>query len=429
VSLTEKKIRKLITAGERARVADSGPNGTKGLYLCVDSERAASWSFRFQLGHKSRWMGLGSARDFSLSEARARAREQRQKLADRIDPLSARRAERAEQAAKVNTMAFGTAAESWHAMMSPRWSSRRHADDVRNRLTRWVVPLIGKIDVATLETTHVLRVLQQEVGGGEGKSFWTAHAVAASRVRGDIEQILNWCAVAGYRPTSLPNPARWAGHLALLLPAPRSVSPVQGHTAMRYQDIPALMARLAKHQSIGARAAEFLILTAGRLGEVTGAKWIEIDISECMWTLPPSRMKSRKEHKQPLSTEAIKLLQNLPREAENPFVFIGREGAALSQSTLREVMRREGHDGTTIHGFRSSFSDWAHERSAHSNIVVEMCLAHTVGSAVERSYRRSDLIQKRRALMSEWARFCTTPPVSRADKTGQQKVIGIGTRR
>jgi integrase len=423
--LTEKKIRKLITAGERARVADSGPNGTKGLYLCVDSERAASWCFRFQLGHKSRWMGLGSARDFSLSEARTRAREQRQKLADKIDPLTARQAERAGQAAKT-TITFAEAAEQWHTMMSPKWSSARHTADVRARLGRWANPIIGKIDIAALETTHVLRVLQREIGG-EGKSFWSAHAVAAARLRGDIEQILNWCGVAGYRSTSAPNPARWAGHLALLLPAPRAVSPVQGHTAMRYQDIPALMARLAKHQSIGARAAEFLILTAGRLGEVTGAKWSEIDIDGGMWTLPPSRMKSRKEHKQPLSKEAIKLLQNLPREAGNPFVFIGREGMALSQSTLREVMRREGQDGTTIHGFRSSFSDWAHERTAHSNIVVEMCLAHTVGSAVERSYRRSDLIQKRRALMNEWARYCVSSPV--AQVTDQQKVTPIGSAR
>jgi integrase len=140
-------------------------------------------------------------------------------------------------------------------------------------------------------------------------------------------------------------------------------------------------------------------------------------------------MKSRKEHKQPLSKEAIKLLQNLPREVGNPFVFIGREGAALSQSTLREVIRREGHDGITIHGFRSSFSDWAHERTAHSNIVVEMCLAHTVGSAVERSYRRSDLIQKRRALMNEWGKFCVTPPVAQPDKADQQNVITIGARR
>jgi integrase len=193
---------------------------------------------------------------------------------------------------------------------------------------------------------------------------------------------------------------------------------------MRYQDIPSLMARLARRESLGARALEFLILTAGRLGEVTDAKWSEIDLGECMFMLPPARMKSRKEHKQPLSKEAIKLLQNLPREGGNPFVFIGREGAALSQSTLREVMRREGHDGTTIHGFRSSFSDWAHERTAHSNIVVEMCLSHTVGSAVERSYRRSDLIQKRRALMNEWAKFCLSP---RAEVDGD--VVAIGSVR
>jgi integrase len=425
VSLTEKKIRKLITAGERARVADSGPNGTKGLYLCVDSERAASWCFRFQLGGRSRWMGLGSARDFSLAEARARAREQRQRLADKIDPLSARRAERAGQAART-TITFAEAAEQWHTMMSPKWSSARHTADVYNRLRRWTFPIIGKTDVAALETQHVLKVLQQEVDKDE-QNFWTAHAVLAARLRADVEQILDWAAVGQYRSTTAPNPARWNGHLALLLPAPRSVAPTKRHVALPYKSVPMLMSKLAKHQGVTAKALMFLILSAARLGEAVNATWDEIDFDENLWVVPASRMKARREWRQPLAPQIIELLKNLPTELNNKYLFIGREGTKLSQDALRQVLRREGYGDVTLHGFRSSFADFSHERTSHTGIVVEMSLAHSVGSQTERSYRRSDLIQKRRALMNEWAKFCLTPPA--AAPKADQKVVPIGARR
>jgi len=354
-------------------------------------------------------MGLGSVRDFCLSEARARALEQRQKLADRIDPLAARQSERSAQAAKANALTFREAAAAWHETMSPRWSSAKHTEIVRNRLSKWVIPLIGACAVAEIETPDVLKVLQQPV---KDAAFWVAHAVTASRVRNDVEQILSWCGVAGYRPATAPNPAKWAGHLALLLPAPRSVAPTQGHAAMRYQDIPALMARLAQYQSLGTRALQFLILTGARISEVVGARRDEIDFNEALWIVPASRMKARREWRQPLAPEVVKLLRSLPREPDNEFIFIGREGAGLSEKAIRQVPRREGHDygDVTVHGFRSSFSTWANEKTAHSNHAIELSLAHQIGSETERAYQRSDLLQKRRALMAEWAKYCTTLP-------------------
>jgi integrase len=423
MSLSEKKIRKLITAGERARVTDSSPNGTRGLYLCVDSKAAASWTFRYQLDGKSHWLGLGPARDFTLSEARVRAREQRQKLADKIDPLTTRRAERLAQATKANAITFRDAAATWHETMSPRWSSAKHAEIVRSRLSKWVVPLIGVRAVAEIETPDVLRVLQQSV---KDETFWVAHAVTASRVRNDIEQILSWCGVAGYRSATASNPAKWAGHLALMLPAPRSVTPTQRYAAMRYQDIPALMARLMELESLGAGALQFLILTGARITEVARARWEEIDFNEALWTVPASRMKARREWRQPLAPQVVDLLKSLPTEANNKYLFIGREGAELSSNTIRQTLRREGHGDATVHGFRSAFSDWAHETTAFNAHTIELSLAHQIGSETERAYRRTDLLTKRRELMTAWAGHCLSPPGTQSDTAYQQKAVLIG---
>jgi integrase len=426
MSLTEKRIARALTAGKRARLADSGTAGVRGLYLCVDGKAAASWAFRYQLNHSSHWMGLGSTQAFNLAEARERARAARQKLADGIDPLATRQAERAAREAKqASVITFAEAAKRWHAAMSPKWTSPKHASQVIDRLTKWVVPIIGKHDVAAVDTPEVMKILQQEVGE-EGKSFWSAHAVTASRVRRDIQQVLDWAAVGGYRPATLPNPARWTGHLAHLLSPPRAVRPVKGHAALSFRAVPTLMAELAKHQGIAAKALQFLILSSARLGEVAGAEWGEINLDEAVWIVPASRMKARREWRQPLAPEVIELLKDLPREANNKYVFVGREGGGLSQNAIRITLRRAGYDygEATVHGFRSAFSDWAHETSSFSPHAIELSLAHSVGSESERAYRRGDQLQKRRELMAAWARFCLSPPAESADK-----VIPIGSAR
>jgi integrase len=428
MSLTEKRILRAITAGKRARLADSGTAGVRGLYLCVDGKAAASWAFRYQLDHRSHWMGLGSTQAFSLAEARERARAARQKLADHIDPLSARQAERAAHAAKAAAaMDFAMAATRWHATMAQKWTSKKHARQILDRLSKFVVPLIGNLDVAGIDTPEVLRVLQQPVGDG---TFWSKHAVTASRTRRDIQQVLDWAAVGGFRSSTTPNPARWQEHLSHLLPPPRSVAPVKAHAALPYRAVPALMAELAKHQDVAAKALQLLILSSARLGEVANATWDEINLDEAVWVVPASRMKARREWRQPLSPQVIELLKSLPTEANNNFLFIGREGERLSQDALRQALRREGHDygDVTIHGFRSAFSDWAHETTAFSAHTIELSLAHTVGNETERAYRRGDMFNKRRALMGEWAKYCMTPPV-KADKADQEKVVPIGTRR
>jgi integrase len=334
-------------------------------------------------------------------------------LADGIDPLTARQSERASVlAANAKRLFFAEAAERWYEAMRPGWSNAKHVANVMDAFTRWAIPRIGKLDVGEIETEHVLRVLQQPVGD---KTLWTARTVTADRLRNNIKLVLDWSAVAGHRPKDLPNPARWAGHLALVLPAPAAVAPVVKQPALPYQRVPELMAKLATREHSSAAAIRFLIMVACRINECVGARWSEIDLGEAVWTVPAARMKARKEWRQPLAPQAIKLLKALPTEEGNPFVFLGAEpGEGISDSALRMTLRREGYGDVVAHGFRSSFSTWAHERTAHSNHAIELSLAHSVGSDTEKAYRRGDMFDKRRRLMADWCNFVTSPAEQKA---------------
>jgi len=228
-------------------------------------------------------------------------------------------------------------------------------------------------------------------------------------VRNRIEATLDYAAARGHRPKG-PNPAAWGGNLEFVLPAPSKVARKQRHAAVPYGEIPALMANLATRTGVAVKALQFLILASSRAGEVVGATWDEIDLTEATWTIPAARMKARREHKVPLAPEAVALLESLSREAGNPHVFIGiRSGTAIGPDAMTHTLRRLGRS-ETVHGMRSAFSTWAHEQTAFNNHVIEMALAHTVGNEVERAYRRSDLFAKRRALMGAWAKYCTSPP-------------------
>ena len=374
----------------------------RGLYLQVTASGAKSWVLRYQLRGQERWMGLGSAADFSLREARERARAARQLLADRIDPLAGKRAaEEAVKLAEARKLTFREAAERYFNQHASKWRSAKHREAFLSTLKAHVFAVIGDMDVAAIDTRDVLRAIEPH---------WTTKAVTIDRTRNRIEQVLDWCVVRGHRPPGT-NPARWKGHLDQVLPAPRKLAPVEHHAAMDYRQLPAFMTQVRADDNVAARALEFLIHTAARTGEALGACWSEIDLTDKTWTVPAARMKGGREHRVPLTKPVLDLLSKLPRQSGNHLVFIGRAGGGLSHSALPWVMDRLGVSGvTTIHGFRSSFSNWCHEQTAHSAHTIEISLAHNVGTEVERAYRRTDMIAKRRQLMEQWSKFCSMPP-------------------
>jgi integrase len=269
-----------------------------------------------------------------------------------------------------------------------------------------------------------LNVLEQHVEarlGFPAGRFWRVRTTSADRVRNRIELILNFAAARGYRNGE--NSARWED-LKHILPQPAKLNIVKHHAAVPYADLPALFAQLRKREGVSARALEFLILTAARTGEVNGARWGEIDPSAKLWTVPGSRMKGGREHRVPLSDRAIEILHALPREDNNPFVFVGsKQGTSLSPTAMSVTLARMGPrgDDITVHGFRSTFRDWAAERTNFANHIVEQALAHAIGSKVEAAYRRTDLFDKRRKLMAAWATYCTTPPA----KATAGKVVSL----
>src|SRR5262249_46444527 len=248
--------------------------------------------------------------------------------------------------------------------------------------------------------------------------LWKSKVETASRIRGRIEGILDWAKVRGYRAGE--NPARWRGHLEHQLPARRKVRRVEHFAAIPFGEIPGFMAELRRQDSVAARAVEFAILTAARSGETRYAQWSEFNLLDKVWVLPPEPMKAQREHRVPLVARALAILQEMQahRIADDGFVFPGgKVGRPLADTVLLRLLQRIGR-GLTLHGFRSTFSDWAHECTSYSNHVIEQALAHAVGNAVERAYRRGDMFEKRRRLMSAWTGYCI-------NGTGAAEVVSI----
>jgi integrase len=370
----------------------------RGLYLQVMSASNRSWLLRYALGGHERWLGLGSVETFSLAEARERAHAARQLLADKIDPLTVRRAERAERsAAAAKHKTFKIVVEQYYAAHGAGWSKKHRANSLAS-LQRYAYPLIGELPVSSIDEALVLQVLQP---------IWLARTVTAKRLRRRIAAVMDFAAASGYRTGE--NPARWRGHLQHLLPSPEKIVTVQHFAALPYAELPAFMSELRAVPGSAARALEFLILTAARTGEVLGANWDEIDLDNRTWTLSAARMKAGREHRVPLSQQAMSLLRALPRDAVGTVLFIGsKAGSAIGEDAMRDVLvgLRSGH---TVHGFRSTFRTWAEEQTSFAAVVCEQALAHVVGSSVERSYRRTDLFLKRARLMQAWADFCNSP--------------------
>jgi len=415
MALTVKRVAKLVGAGVAGRHTD-GAGGVKGLMLCVEGKTSAHWLLRYQRDHKTRHMGLGSARDLTLAAAREKAKRERERLADGIDPLKLRREEReAQRQAEAKRLTFKEAAERCHEALSAGWSNQHHANEFISSLRRWVFPIFGGLDVAAVGKDEVLRVLEQKLPGKMGKSaggtFWKARSQTADRTRNRIERVLDWAEARGFRPAGTPNPARWRGFLDQLLAKPRRIAPQQNMAAVPYGELPNVMATLAAEESVGAQALSFIIMTACRMGEALKATWPEIDFEAAEWVIPKERMKARKEHRVPLSPQAMELLRGLYREQGNPYLFISSKiaGTHIAETTVTDALRKAGRK-ETLHGFRASFKTWAEERTNFPSIIAELSLAHSVGNAVERAYRRTDLATKRRKLMEQWGRFVTSPP-------------------
>jgi len=340
-------------------------------------------------------MGLGGYPDVPLAEARDAARRARALIREGDDPVEqAKAAKSALKAETSKAMTFRQACQAFVASHEAGWRNAKHRAQWTSTLERYAHPVIGDLSVAHVEMPHVMKVLDP---------IWREKTETASRVRGRIEQVLDWAAVRGLREGQ--NPARWKGLLDKVLPKPGKVSKSVHHRALPYQDIPAFMRRLRIQGGVGASALHFAILTAARSGEVRGACWSEIDLPQAIWIVPADRMKAGREHRVPLSAAALELLAAQPRIAGSDLIFPAPRGGKLSDMTLSAVLRRMEVNAVP-HGFRSTFRDWVAECTNHSNEVAEMALAHAVGSTVEAAYRRGDLFEKRRRLAEDWSRFC-----------------------
>jgi integrase len=411
-ALTVKRIEKLLSAGVPGKHTDGE---VKGLMLCVESKTSAAWTLRWQRDGRVRHMGLGSARDLPLAAVRVKAKELRERIALDVDPLDRKRQDReAQREAEARRHTFKQAAEACHKALEPGWSSAHHAAEFINSLERYVFPVFGSLDIGAIDKDCVLRMLEQRlpsrIKGVDGAVFWNAKTVTADRVRSRVERVIDFATVRGWRTGD--NPARWRNWLDTVLAKPRAIRPVRHMRATPYSELPAVMAALATDQNVAAQCLRFIILCSCRLGEALKATWTEVDIEAAEWVIPASRMKGRKEHRVPLSPQAVELLRSLYREEGNPYLFISSRtpGTHVVESTLTIALRNAGCKAT-IHGMRASFKTWAEERTSVPGIVVEMALAHNPGTAVERAYRRSDLAVKRRKLMEAWAAFCTAPPL------------------
>jgi integrase len=373
-----------------------------GLYLqitkTVRNAKASvtrSWIFRYRAGARAREMGLGSLRDVGLAAARLKAAACRRLVLDGKDPIAERDAARTTSCTAIAAApSFDDCARAYIAAHRDGWRNAKHAQQWETTLRLHASPMIGALPVSEVALPHVMRVLEP---------IWRERTETASRLRGRIESILAWATVRGFR--SGDNPARWRGHLDHLLPAPSKVATITHHAALSHADLREFVHRLRQQRGAGARALEFLILTAARSGEVRGACWDEIDLAARVWTVPAARMKAGREHRVPLSGAAVELIKQMQPCANTGLVFPAPRGGPLSDMTLSAVMRRMKVNAVP-HGFRSTFRDWCAEHTDFPREVAEMALAHAIGDKVEAAYRRGDLFDKRRALMALWAQFC-----------------------
>lgn len=395
------KKAKELSALEVSRLTKPGNHavgGVSGLYLYVNEAQGRSWVLRVMIAGQRKHLGLGGYPSVTLAQAREKARAAREQVVSGIDPIHERKAAasalRAQQATR---RTFREVATAYIAFQEPAWKNAKHRGQWTSTLEAYAFPVIGQLSVDAITEHHVIAVLEP---------IWTTKSETASRLRGRIESILDWARVRGHREGD--NPARWKGHLDKVFPAQSQIHRVQHHRAMAVADIPRFMAHLAGEEAMTALALRFLILTAARSGEVRGAKWEEIDFDLATWRIPASRMKAKREHRVPLSEDALKVLweaQAKPKPNPTAYIFWGHRGGMLSDMSLTALMRRMKQD-TVPHGFRSSFRDWVGELTQFPSDLAEMALAHVLPNKTEAAYRRGDALEKRRIMMDAWALHC-----------------------
>jgi integrase len=357
-----------------------------------------SWIFRFMLDGKAREMGLGPLYTIGLSEARDLAQECRKQVLGGIDPLEVKHAKRkARKLEAAKAITFKDCAGKYIAANKAGWRNAKHAGQWEATLKAYVYPIIGPLAVGEIDTGHVTKILTP---------IWTTKTETASRVRGRIEQVLDYATTHGWRGGE--NPARWRGHLENVLPKKSKVAKVEHHAALPWREIGAFTKTLKAENGTAALALQFAILTAARTGEVIGARWSEIDLQQKVWTVPAERMKAEREHRVPLTEDAVAILteaKKIPQE-NTDYVFPGgKKDKPLSNMAMLVLLKRMKRGDLTAHGFRSTFRDWAAE-TGQPNDIAEAALAHTLGSKTAIAYQRGDMLDRRRKLMESWAEWC-----------------------
>jgi integrase len=407
-----RKLNRLTVLELKAAAPEPGATSPKlyadggGLYLQVTPQGSKSFLFRYTFDGKPQVMGLGPTHTIGLADARTIAQRYRAMILDGIDPKAERQAKKADRehqrtAETADTLhTFQWCAEQYIETHKTTWRNEKHVGQWSASLATYAYPKIGKMGVQSIKIDHVLQVLQP---------IWHKKTETATRVRGRIERVLGWATVKGYR--SGDNPARWKAFLSEALPQPRKITEVEHHPAVPHAEISAFLAGLRKQpDSVAVRALEFLILTAARTGEVIGATWSEMDLTNKVWAVPKERMKSKRPHVVPLSDRAVEILGNIAHLGKETYVFRGRAAKThVSNMSMLQLMRRMGLEAVP-HGMRSTFRDWVADMTDFPRELAEAALAHVVGDATEAAYLRSDRLQKRRAMMDAWAAYCLAEP-------------------
>jgi integrase len=377
----------------------------RGLYLQVRSESSKSWLLKFSLHKRAREMGLGSAFDFSLAEAREQRDALRKLIKQGVDPIDRRRVDEAERVREqAKSITFREAGARHIAANRSGWKNIKHAAQWEATLETYAYPLIGKLPVQSTDTALVMKILDP---------IWSTKPETAGRVRGRIEAVIDTCKARGEYIGE--NPARWKGHLETLLPKRSKVRKVRNHPALPYAELPAFMQNLQARDGIAAAALAFQILTVSRPGNALGARWSEIDRKAAVWTIAGKNMKGDKEHRVPLSAAALAVLDRMEKIRNGDYVFNSPgSGRPLSDAATGAVLDRMGQADIVPHGFRSTFRDWAAERG-YADAVAEAALAHSVPDAVIAAYKRTTFFELRKQLMNDWAAFATSDPSRSAD--------------
>ncbi|MEO9825383.1 MAG: integrase arm-type DNA-binding domain-containing protein [Paracoccaceae bacterium] len=408
--MTALEVKRLEHPG-RGRNVNIAVGGIDGLAMQITPTGAKSWILRCKVGDRRRHIGLGGYPEVSLAIAREYAREARALVRQGVDPVEDRRAKRAHLISQQRRgLTFRMAVDRYLDAKLSEFNNPKHQKQWRSTLETYANPELGALLVSGIDVMDIQRVLVP---------IWESKTETASRVRGRIESVLAWATVSGHREGD--NPARWRGNLDAILPKPSRIAKVVHHPALSLDEVQDWYVELSERNGVASRALEFLALTAARSGEVRGAEWEEFNLGDMVWTIPAERMKAKKEHRVALTERTARIIAEQPRLQGSAFVFAAPRGGMLSDASIGACMKRI-HQASSQkyldprsarpavpHGLRSTFRDWAAERTDYPREMVEIALAHSVGSDVERAYRRTDMLERRRSMMFAWEAFLQDP--------------------